>query len=612
MFDYKELGLKAGIECHQQLSTRKLFCDCESELTEDLGDFEVKRKLRPVASETGQFDKAALQEFHKGKEIVYEAFNNRICLVELDEEPPHAINSDALKVVLEVALKTDSEIFDKAFVMRKLVIDGSNTSGFQRTVLIAQNGSLEINGKKVGVASVCLEEDAAKNLETAEHYTKYKLDRLGIPLIEFATKPDLRTPEEVKECAAKIGELFRITGKAKRGLGSIRQDVNVSIANGARIEIKGVQYLDLIDKYVENEVLRQVTLLEVKANLNKITSKEKQKFEIVDITDEILKSENKRAIESINTGQRALAITLNGFNGILGKEVQPNKRVGTELSSYAKAKAKVKGLFHSDELPKYGINENNVNEIKQKLKMQKEDAFVIVIEKNAVAEHALKAVFDRALELFEGIPEETRNPLEDGTTEYSRPLPGAERMYPETDVPPVEITKNILENIKLELPLWYDERTELFAKAGLNKQIAEQIAKSNYAKDFELRIKKYDIKALADFTNALPEKANVSELEWIINVIDRKDFRAAIDLAIKGLSKDEIIKTLAKSELDEISKKIILEIFELRKEFVQSKKELALNPLMGESAKQILAKTGNKPDMKQLADFILDELKKRI
>ncbi len=612
MLDYKKIGLKAGIECHQQLSTKKLFCNCESELTEEIGDLEIKRRLRPVASETGEFDKAALQEFNKGKEIIYNAISDHICLVELDEEPPHEINKEALNVALEVALKTDSEIFDKAFIMRKLVIDGSNTSGFQRTVLLAQNGTLDINGKKVGVGSICLEEDAAKNLESTEHYTKYKLDRLGIPLIEFTTKPDLNTPEEVKACAAKIGELFRITGKAKRGLGSIRQDVNVSIKNGARIEIKGVQYLDLIDKYVELEALRQLNLLDIKETLNKITSKEKQKFEIIDVTDEINKSENKKAVEGIKDGQKALAITLTGFNGIIGKEIQPNRRVGTELSSYAKAKTKVKGLFHSDELPKYGINQDVVNNIKKKMKLENKDAFIIIVEKKEIAEKALKVVYDRALILFEEIPEETRNPLEDATTEYSRPLPGAARMYPETDVPMIEITLNQLDKIKKDLPLWYEERIQKYIDAGLNKQLAEQVAKSNYGKEFTQRLKKYDIKALADFINALPDKFDVNKNDWIINEIDRKDYKTAIDMILNKKTKAEIIKALSKSELDSNAKDIINKIFEERIEFIKQKKEFALNPLMGESMKQIFEKTGNKPDMKQLSNYLKEKLEKMI
>ncbi len=613
--DYKSIGLKAGLECHQQLNTKKLFCNCESETTEEAGDFLVHRKLRPVVSETGEFDKAALQEYKKMREYIYEGFYKNTCLVELDEEPPHRINNDALKTVLEVATKTNSDVFDTAFVMRKIVIDGSNTSGFQRTALIAQNGFLNVGPKKVRVSCICLEEDAAKQVETTLHYIKYKLDRLGIPLIEFTTEPDLETPEEVKKCAEKIGELFRITGRAKRGLGSIRQDVNISIKDGARVEIKGVQYLDLIDKYVEIEANRQLKLIEIKNNLHKAHLQSKQKLIVWDITSELEKSESKRIKESISKGLVALAFVLQGFKGILGTEIQPNKRVGTEISGYVKAKTKALGLLHSDELPNYGIGQNVVDEIKEKLKMQKEDAFIIIVEDKKTVETAIKVAFERAMELFEGVPKETRNPLPDGTTEYSRPLPGAARMYPETDIPPIEINKTELLHIKNNLPMWYSERLEKYQMYGLNKQMSEAVAKSNYAKDFESLLGKYNIISLCDFFAQLPEKYNLEKYLWILDAekeekINRKDLHNAIQELQKGKTKEEILLLLLKSELDSATKNIILTVLNQNKDFIKQKGENALNPMMGSCMKEILAKTGKKPDMKQLSDFIKEEIKK--
>lgn len=613
--DYKAIGLKAGLECHQQLNTKKLFCNCESETTEEAGDFVIHRKLRPVVSENGEFDKASLQEYKKMREYIYEGFYKNTCLVELDEEPPHRINQDALRTVLEVASKTNSDIFDICFVMRKIVIDGSNTSGFQRTALIAQNGFLDIGQKKVRVSCICLEEDAAKNAETTSHFIRYKLDRLGIPLIEFTTEPDLETPAEVKACAEKIGELFRITGKAKRGLGSIRQDVNVSISEGARVEIKGVQYLDLIDKYVEIEANRQLKLIEIKNKLNKMNLHSKQKLIVWDVTQELEKSESKKIKESISKGSIALAFVLQGFKEILGTEIQPNKRVGTEISCYVKAKTKAHGLLHIDELPNYGIEKNTVEEIKNKLKMQENDAFVIIVEEPKVAEQAVKVAYDRCMELFEGVPKETRNPLPDGTTEYSRPLAGAARMYPETDIPSIEINKTELSHIKNNLPMWYSERIEKYIMHGLNKQMSESVAKSNYAKDFEALLGKYNTISLCDFFAQLPEKYELEKYLWILNAekenkIDRKDFKEIIAKMENKISKEDILASMIKSELDADSKKIILSVIESRKDFIKEKKENALNPLMGIALKEILAKTGKKPDMKQLSDFIKEEIKK--
>jgi glutamyl-tRNA(Gln) amidotransferase subunit E len=616
--DYKELGMKAGLEVHQQLATKKLFCNCESCLTEDKGDFTVKRKLRPVASEKGEFDNAALQEHEKGLEYIYEGFNNRICLVELDEEPPHSINQEALKITLEIAKIAHMNIFDNAFVMRKIVVNGSNTSGFQRTATIAKDGYLDIDGTKIRVDALFLEEDASKIIEKKQHEVYYKLDRVGIPLIEFTTKADIHNPEIAKKTALKIGEMFRITGKAMRGLGTIRQDLNISIAKGARVEIKGLQYVNLIDLYAENEVLRQVKLLEVKDLLNKKTSKKELKFEIFDITNEMEKCENKKVLEGIKKGQKALAICLKNFNGILGYEIGPNKRVGSELSGFAKAKANVLGLFHSDELPKYDIDKNVVESISKKLKLEKEDAFILIVEKENIAKKALKAVFDRTLVLFDGISEETREPNKDGTSTYMRPLPGAARMYPETDVPIISIDKNLLEDIKNNLPRWYNERVEQYTKTGLHKQVAEYIAKSNYARDFGKLIGKYNIKTLATmFSESLKNEDIKEEIYLKIldaeknKKIDKKEFKDIIKKYKKEKDIDSILNNFEKSEMDNETKKIIQEILNDRKDFIKSKGLIAHKPVMGAVIGTVM-KTGKKPDMKLLSEYVLEEIKEML
>ncbi len=611
--DYKAIGLRAGLECHQQLNTKKLFCDCESELQETKGDFQITRKLRPVASETGEFDAAALQEFKKGKEYVYDGYKDKICLVELDEEPPHRINEDALGAALEIALKINAEIYDIAFVMRKIVIDGSNTSGFQRTSIIAQNGFIELENKKVGIQSICLEEDACQNLESNASYIHYGLDRLGIPLIEFTTKAELNTPEEVEKCADRIGELFRITGKAKRGLGSIRQDVNVSIAKGARVEIKGVQYLNLIAKYVENEANRQSVLLEIKDFLNKNEIKEQMKFEIFDVTKELNQSESLRVKDSLAKGQVAFAIALPKFKGILGKETMPEKRIGSEISSYVKAKTKAQGLFHIDELPKYGITQKNVDDVCKKLKLNKEDGFIIIVQEKNVAEQALKVAYDRVMQLFEGVPEETRNPLPDGTTEYSRPLPGAARMYPETDVPVIEINKSTLQELKKDLPIWYAERIALYKKNGLNEQVSTQVAKSNYARAFTKLVDKYNPLSLAELFVLLPEISKVEKYLWILDAekngkINKKEFKTIIDELQNGKDKDDILNAMKKSELDSETKKIIDKILKENKDFIINHSN-PVTAIMGTIMKDISLK-GKKLDMKNLSQYLETEIKK--
>jgi Glu-tRNA(Gln) amidotransferase subunit E-like FAD-binding protein len=259
--DYAELGFKCGIEIHQQLEGKKLFCSCPTEIRKEKPDFEAVRRLRASAGEQGKIDKAALHEQKKNKYFLYYGYNDITCEVELDEEPPHPINQDAMKAALQISKMLNCTIIDKIQVMRKTVIDGSNTSGFQRTMLVGMNGWLEVDGKKIGIESVCLEEEACQIIERKKDHDIYNLSRLGIPLIEIATAADIKTPVEAREAAAKIGMILRSTDACKRGIGSIRQDVNLSIKGGARVEIKGFQELKSIPKVIEFEIERQLKLI---------------------------------------------------------------------------------------------------------------------------------------------------------------------------------------------------------------------------------------------------------------------------------------------------------------------------------------------------------------
>src|SRR3989338_7430874 len=226
--DYLKLGLKAGLEIHQQLDTGKLFCACPGYLRSEEPDYTIMRKLHAVPGEAGEVDIAVEYEAAKEKDFIYQAYNDSTCLVELDEEPPHQINQHALDEAIKISLLLNCEIYPVTQIMRKTVIDGSNTSGFQRTFLMAHDGFIETSFGKVGIESVALEEDAARIVSRENKKVTYRLDRLGIPLVEIGTKPDLKTPEQIKECALKIGEILRAC-KVKRGIGTIRQDLNISI-----------------------------------------------------------------------------------------------------------------------------------------------------------------------------------------------------------------------------------------------------------------------------------------------------------------------------------------------------------------------------------------------
>ncbi len=267
MIDYKNLGLKIGLEVHRQLDTHKLFCNCASVLRSDKPDIKINRKLRPVKSEIMEFDIVADFERKKRKYYVYESYFDTNCLVELDEEPPHQINQEALDIGLKISLLFNCDIVDEIQIMRKQVLDGSNTTGFQRSALIAMNGYIKNRGKKINIISVCLEEDAARKINETNEYVVYRLDRLGIPLIEIVTGPDIRDPVQAKEVAEYIGAILKST-KVKSGIGSIRQDLNLSIKCGEKIEIKGVQDLRSIPNIIENEITRQFKIINTGKKIN--------------------------------------------------------------------------------------------------------------------------------------------------------------------------------------------------------------------------------------------------------------------------------------------------------------------------------------------------------
>ena len=453
--DYSKLGFKSGLEIHQQLDTSKLFCNCPSVLRSDKGDFEVRRKLHAIAGETGEVDEAVKHEAEKDKEFVYQGFNDTTCLVELDEEPPHQINNSALKIGLQIALLLNCEIIPVTQIMRKTVIDGSNTSGFQRTVLIAQNGFIETSYGKVKIDTVILEEDAARIVEKQDNFSIYKLDRLGIPLIEIATSPDMKNPEQVKEAALHLGDILRAC-KVKRGIGTIRQDVNVSVKGHPRVEIKGFQDVKIFVKTIETEVERQ---------LNNIKSK--------------------------------------------------------------------------------------------------------------------------------NIKSEVRNALADGNTEFLRPMPGSARMYPETDLPLMFISRNFINEVKNSLPkLRADIRDELKSK-GLNEEMIKLVISENKIEELKSLLEiENDANLIAKMLVLWPkefakkeklsldkinEKLNIDVLEEVLkylnkNIIQKHDIQDILYEIVQGKNFQEVIKR-DKISLDKVEEFVI--------KLIKQKSGLTIGAYMG-------------------------------
>lgn len=486
--DYLEIGLKVGLEVHQQLGTRaKMFCACPTRLS--LGEPETTfvRRLRPTQSELGQIDPAALFEFQRGKTVLYEANRDTSCLVEMDEEPPHGLNLEAVEIALTAALLADSDPIDEVHVMRKIVIDGSNTTGFQRTCIIATGGNIPASSVEVPITQISLEEDAARKISETGMTVRYRIDRLGIPLIEVTTAPCAQSPNQAEEIAFAIGRLLRATKKVKRGLGTIRQDLNISISKGALTEIKGVQKLDLISKVVEFEVQRQLELLKIAQELKtRGLQEELLKEGFIDVSDCLRESKSRMVREVISREGIVLAVKLPFFEGLLKRELEPGVRLGTEIAHRAAFWGGVGGILHSDELPGYGISEEELAKVRETVGAGSQGAIVIVADSRQNCIDALKAVVARAKEALHGVPEETRVSNEDGTTRYMRPRPGSARMYPETDVPPIQLTSEVLERIRSQLPPLPDTIMEqLVGSYRINRKLAEQLLDSEYLPLFE-------------------------------------------------------------------------------------------------------------------------------
>ncbi|MCF8884980.1 MAG: Glu-tRNA(Gln) amidotransferase subunit GatE [Nitrososphaerota archaeon] len=493
MIDYRKIGLKVGLEIHRQLDTKtKLFCDCPTESVEDAEEFTFVRWLREAQSELGEVDPAAQFEAKKKRKIVYHTDKYSTCLVEMDEEPPHDINREAVEIALTAALLFNSTPVDEIHVMRKIVIDGSNTTGFQRTCIIARGGWIEVSGKKIGIQTICLEEDAARILEQRRGEVHYDLRRLGVPLIEISTTPVIDSPREAYEAAYKIGRLLRATGKVKRGIGTVRQDLNISVEGGALIEIKGVQELELIPKVIELEVIRQLHLLKIRDELKKrnVTEDEIISQPIVDVTEVFSNTKSKIIKKKLDEGARVLALKLPRFSGLIGLEAAPGIRLGAELAGWAKAWAEVEGILHTDELPNYGITSEEVYKLREKIDAVEEDAVVLIVDEYERAREGLEYVKIRAVEALRGVPSETRAARPDGTTVYMRPRPGAARMYPETDLPPYPIPSEYIEELKKKLPKTLDEVASILSeKYGLSKQIVDELIDSEKVELFEKIVK---------------------------------------------------------------------------------------------------------------------------
>jgi glutamyl-tRNA(Gln) amidotransferase subunit E len=543
--------LKAGLEIHQQLDTHKLFCSCPSILRNDEPKKIFQRELNPVVGETGKIDTAAAFESLKDKTFHYQFFDTN-CLVELDEEPPHKINQESLRIALQIAHLLNAKIFPVSQIMRKTVVNGSNTSGFQRTVLIAHDGHIETSQGRVRIETIALEEDSAREVRDEGKIKTYTLDRLGIPLVEITTKPDIKNAEQIKEAALKIGEILRAC-QVKRGIGTIRQDVNISIPRGERVEIKGFQDPKIMIPTALNEVARQKAILELRGKLKFIKTKN-----LIQLTD-IFKETECNLLKN----KPVFGFRVENANGLIGKELQPGKRIGTDLSEYAKPVSRIGGIIHSDEnIEKYEISNEELKKVKKELEIKKDDAFIIITTSKESASKAHQAIRRRLELLSKGIPKEVRKSNPDSTTTFLRPMPGAARMYPETDCELLKISKQLMDSTKKDLPKLASENKRYLQEFGLNDELITLLLKQRKLQEFKELTNitdHYDsiVKAITVFPTELSKKTNKKkeEIEEILNLdilatilgkvgkeISPNDLKMILGKIVGGESVEEAIK----------------------------------------------------------------------
>lgn len=594
--DYKKLGLKAGLEIHQQLATKKLFCNCPSEIREDKPHYTIVRQLRASAGESGGTDFAALHEMRKQKSFHYEGYNDTICLVELDEEPPHPINANAVHIGLQVAKMFKSTILPHVQVMRKTIIDGSNVSGFQRTMLYAIGGEMHGDFGDVRISAIGLEEDAAKIVERTPTHDVYNLSRLGIPLIEIATEPDLVTPEMVRDAAAHIGLILRSTRAVKRGLGTIRQDVNISIKEGSRVEIKGAQDLKMIPDMVRMEVARQAALVVLAKEI-----KEPNVGNVIDVTSQF--SNAKGFIGTlVKKGASVVGVRVDGFADIFGSQLFPHYRVGTELAGYAKANG-FGGIIHSDEdEKKYGVV---FAHIAKSFDVKKDDAWFVLVGDADAAKRAIEQVIlPRIKQLAHGVPSEVRKANADGTTTYLRPMPGASRMYPETDIPDV-----LLDEKGIKVPKLLTEQIADFAhQHKISFDLAKELIEHDWFEGAVKEYKKIPASLIAEIIVVYPKEIKKREGKDIENLYH------ILPEILEQLNKDNIGKDAVyellvsaahgkKLDFSQYEKLDRKEIEKIVAEVVAKNPDAPIGALMG----QAMAKLRGKADGK----LVMELLKKK-
>ena len=495
--EYDTIGFMAGLEVHQQLLTEsKLFCRCPAGHRASQVDAEVLRHMRPTLSELGEYDGTALMEFKTKKEIVYRMDRRCVCTYELDDTPPFEIDQQSVRISLEVCRLLDLDLVSELHVMRKQYLDGSIPTGFQRTAMVGLTGSIPFResqlgpGRQLRIRQLSLEEDSCREVSDIGHRIVFLTDRLGMPLIETVTEPDLLTPVDVRSAGRLLARVARCTGKIRRGPGAARQDVNVSVAGGRRVEIKGVSHHKGLPQLVHIEAFRQLELLRLRAELLRrgVTAEMlalpdsgrpwEQAGLALDVRSTLRHCDFAPVRDALDNSEMICAIKLPGFGGLLAHHTQPGITFAREIRGRLRVIACLTArpfMIHSD-LDDYGLTALSWRHIRSALKAEAQDAVIVVWGPADDVDTAAREALIRAAEALEGVPAETRQAFADGTTDFERILPGPDRMYPDTDTPPVPIPDTWVEEIELQRPETPWSREDRYVALGLDEESARRLA----------------------------------------------------------------------------------------------------------------------------------------
>jgi glutamyl-tRNA(Gln) amidotransferase subunit E len=503
--DYQAIGMKSGLEIHQQLDTeKKLFCRCPIKPYSDVFDAEILRHMRPTLSELGEYDGTALMEFKTRKNIIYQINQETICTYEMDDNPPFELNLQALDIGLEVTMLLGCKLVSEVHIARKQYLDGSIPAGFQRTTILGVDGSIPYGDREIGIIQLGLEEDACREVSDNGHMRVYKTDRLGIPLIETVTQPEMRTPQEVADVAQILRYLVRSTGKVRTGIGATRQDVNVSVARGQRVEIKGVPRIPDIPLLVHNEAFRQVALIEIMDELKKRgIDHDSFEYTSTDVTDLLKDTKFPPVAEALQEKLGVVAVVLKRYGGILNTWTQPETTFAREISDRVRVIACLNNLpniVHSD-MESETFSKAEWSSIKKQSGCGNKDVVILVWGGVEDLETAVKEIAIRAEDALDGVCDETRQALPDGITGFERILPGPNRMYPDTDLPPLVITEDRIERIRDLLPEKPWEARSRYVGMNVHECLAQRMSRLPSGRLFDRLSEQTDFEpnALASF-----------------------------------------------------------------------------------------------------------------